>query len=47
MADNTELQIGDVAPEFTAFDSEGNSISVDVSKTLESNKELLEHPFYN
>ena len=28
-------------------DSEGNSISVDVSKTLESNKELLEHPFYN
>ena len=28
-------------------DSEGNSISVDVSKTLESNKGLLEHPFYN
>ncbi|MBK00725.1 MAG: thioredoxin-dependent thiol peroxidase [Euryarchaeota archaeon] len=28
MADNTELQIGDVAPEFTAFDSEGNSISL-------------------
>ena len=28
-------------------DSEGNSISIDVSKTLESNKGLLEHPFYN
>jgi len=28
-------------------DSEGNSISVDVSKTLEANKQLLEHPFYN
>ena len=28
-------------------DSENNSISMDISKTLESNKELLEHPFYN
>ena len=28
-------------------DSEENNISVDVSKTLEANKQLLEHPFYN
>ena len=28
-------------------DSEGNAISVDVSKTIEANKELLKHPFYN
>ena len=27
-------------------DSNGNSLSVDVSKTLKANKELLEHPFY-
>ena len=27
-------------------DSEGNAISVDVSKTIEANKKLLEHPFY-
>ena len=27
-------------------DSENNPISADVSKTLEANKELLDHPFY-
>ena len=27
-------------------DSNGNSLSVDVAKTLKANKELLEHPFY-
>lgn len=28
-------------------DSNGNSLSVDVSKTLKANKKLLEHPFYD
>ena len=27
--------------------SEGDEISMDITKTLEANKELLAHPFFN
>tara|TARA_R100000458_G_C8083100_1_gene117012 strand:- start:8 stop:313 length:306 start_codon:yes stop_codon:yes gene_type:complete len=42
--DNEDLKDDDEYLE--SEDSNGNSLSVDVSKTLKANKELLEHPFY-